>query len=108
VKGYSFFVYEGSKGVIGDLFVHPAHSSQGQYSIEERLLGHVTQVCVAPEYRGRGLGKALICMACSELQKRGCHALSLTVTEGNAPAVNLYKRMGFAIHRIFDAFVWEG
>jgi ribosomal protein S18 acetylase RimI-like enzyme len=49
-----------------------------------------------------------MCMACSELQKRGCRALSLTVTEANAPAVNLYKRMGFAIHRIFDAFVWEG
>ena len=71
-------------------------------------VGHVTQVCVAPEYRGRGLGKALLCMACGELQKRGCRALSLTVTEANLPAVNLYKHMGFSIHRIFDAFVWGG
>src|SRR5438552_16762794 len=43
VLGYTFFVYEGSKGVIGDLFVDPAHTIRGTYSIEERLLGHVIE-----------------------------------------------------------------
>ena len=257
VLGYTFFVYEGSKGVIGDLFVDPAYTSQGTYSVEERLLGHVietlqqspgvhrieaqlllhdtgrmarpfveegfrrfarlfmslplegessareiaarfpdiefkkwseeefqgaasvitaayrdhvdseindqyrtpagsmrflnnivrfpgcgtfdadsslvarskmtraalgvvlcsrvrsdvghiTQVCILPEQRGRGLGHALIELARERLQANRCRTLSLTVTEANTSAVSLYKRMGFDVKRIFDAFVWEG
>ena len=41
VVGYSFFIYEGSKGVIGDLFAdssvnNPAH-------LQEEMLGHVIE-----------------------------------------------------------------
>jgi ribosomal protein S18 acetylase RimI-like enzyme len=71
-------------------------------------VAHVTQVCLTPEQRGRGLGEALITSACWELRKRGCHSLSLTVTEANASAVMLYRRMGFSVKHVFDAFVWEG
>ena len=34
--------------------------------------------------------------------------LSLTVTEANRKAVDLYLRLGFDAPRRFDAFVWEG
>lgn len=71
-------------------------------------VGHVTQVCVVPEHRGRGIGEGLIAAAARELRRRRFQALSLTVTEGNARAVELYRRMGFAVKRVFDAFVWEG
>ena len=71
-------------------------------------VGHITQVCLAPEQRGRGLGHALIAATCGELQKQSCRTLSLTVTEANSNAVELYKRMGFTTERVFDAFVWEG
>ena len=70
--------------------------------------GHVTQVCVLPEYRGYGLGKALLAASVNNLTQRKFSALSLTVTEANAPAVDLYQRLGFANKRVFDAFVWEG
>jgi ribosomal protein S18 acetylase RimI-like enzyme len=70
--------------------------------------GHVTQVCVLPEYRGRGLGKGLLASTVRNLVQRKFSALSLTVTEANAPAVELYQRLGFETKRIFDAFVWEG
>lgn len=70
--------------------------------------GHVTQVCVLPEYRGFGLGKALLAASVRNLRQRKFSALSLTVTEANTPAVELYKRLGFETKRIFDAFVWEG
>ena len=71
-------------------------------------VGHITQVCILPEQRGRGLGHALIDLARERLQKHNCRTLSLTVTQANFSAVNLYKRMGFDVERIFDAFVWEG
>jgi len=71
-------------------------------------VGHVTQVCLVPEHRGRGIGEALIGASYTNLRKRSFGALSLTVTEANRGAVDLYKRIGFETKRVFDAFVWEG
>jgi ribosomal protein S18 acetylase RimI-like enzyme len=71
-------------------------------------VGHVTQVCVLPEHRGHGIGEGLIAASAAELRRRRFAALSLTVTEGNKRAVELYRRMGFSVKRVFDAFVWEG
>jgi ribosomal protein S18 acetylase RimI-like enzyme len=42
------------------------------------------------------------------LRNRGFSMLSLTVTEANAGAVALYRRLNFESKRVFDAFVWEG
>ena len=69
--------------------------------------GHVTQVCVLPEYRSHGIGDALMQRAAQALRKRGLRLLTLTVTEANAAAVHLYERLGFATTHTFDAFVWE-
>jgi ribosomal protein S18 acetylase RimI-like enzyme len=71
-------------------------------------VGHVTQVCVMPQYRGRRLGEALILRAAQSLQQRGATELSLTVTQANTRAVELYERLGFVKTKVFDAFVWEG
>jgi ribosomal protein S18 acetylase RimI-like enzyme len=71
-------------------------------------VGHVTQVCVLPEYRGKNVGKALMAATAANLAGRGFRSLSLTVTEANAGAVELYRRLGFSTNRLFDAFVWEG
>ena len=61
-----------------------------------------------PEYRGRGIGESLLAATEGNLQKRNFSLLSLTVTEANAGAVTLYRRLNFEMKRIFDAFVWEG
>ena len=44
----------------------------------------------------------------SNLRKRNFALLSLTVTEANARAVGLYRRLHFDLKKVFDAFVWEG
>jgi ribosomal protein S18 acetylase RimI-like enzyme len=71
-------------------------------------VGPVTQVCVLPEFRGRGIGESLLAASSNSLRKRGFTMLSLTVTEANAGAVALYRRLSFDSKRVFDAFVWEG
>ena len=71
-------------------------------------VGHVTQICILPEYRSLGIGEALLATTVANLQKRKFSLLSLTVTEANARAVALYHHLGFDTKRIFDAFVWEG
>ena len=71
-------------------------------------VGHVTQVCVLPEYRSRGIGELLLAATVANLKKRKFSMLSLTVTEANTRAVALYRRLNFDTKRVFDAFVWEG
>jgi len=71
-------------------------------------VGHVTQVCILPEYRSRHIGESLLAATSGNLKKRNFSLLSLTVTEANARAVALYRRLNFDTKRIFDAFVWEG
>jgi ribosomal protein S18 acetylase RimI-like enzyme len=70
-------------------------------------VGHVTQVCVLPEYRSHGIGKSLLACTTANLRQQKFSLLSLTVTEANARAVELYLRLGFETKRVFDAFVWE-
>jgi ribosomal protein S18 acetylase RimI-like enzyme len=71
-------------------------------------VGHVTQICLQPEYRSRGIGEALLAATTKNLRERNFRAISLTVTEANSRAIALYRRIGFAAKRVFDAFVWEG
>jgi ribosomal protein S18 acetylase RimI-like enzyme len=71
-------------------------------------VGHVTQVCVLPEYRSHGIGESLLAATTANLRKRGFTMLSLTVTEANARAVALYRHLNFESKRVFDAFVWAG
>jgi ribosomal protein S18 acetylase RimI-like enzyme len=71
-------------------------------------VGHVTQVCVLPEYRSHGIGETLLAATAANLRERKFTLLSLTVTEANHRAVELYRHLGFDTKRVFDAFVWEG
>jgi ribosomal protein S18 acetylase RimI-like enzyme len=71
-------------------------------------VGHITQVCVLPEYRSAGLGVALLAATTRSLRDRNFRAISLTVTQANDRAIALYQRIGFDSLRVFDAFVWEG
>ena len=40
IRGYCFFFYDGEKGIVGDLFVHPELAGQGQ---ERKLLEHALE-----------------------------------------------------------------
>ncbi len=71
-------------------------------------VGHITQVCVLPEYRSAGLGEVMMAASTRNLRGRGLRFISLTVTEANDRAIVLYKRIGFESTWVFDAFVWEG
>jgi ribosomal protein S18 acetylase RimI-like enzyme len=70
-------------------------------------VAHVTQLCVAKAYRGRGLGWALLDRSAEALLRAGFEAISLTVTEANEPAVRLYERFGFLSRHRFDAMAMD-
>jgi ribosomal protein S18 acetylase RimI-like enzyme len=69
--------------------------------------GHITQLCVHPAFRRRGLARILLTLAASCFARQGVPEVSLTVTEANSPAIDLYRAEGFDCVHTFDATVWE-
>lgn len=56
---------------------------------------HIDSLWVAPESRGRGLGRQLVMLAESEARRRRVRALQLTVAASNAPALRVYQSLNF-------------
>lgn len=70
-------------------------------------VAHVTQLCVSPTYRGRGLGRLLMRHCTEHLARGGFRAITLTVTEANNEAMRLYGDLGFETLHRFKAMVLE-
>lgn len=70
-------------------------------------VGHVTQLCVLPQFHRRGVGRKLLELCATSLEARGCQTITLTVTEQNVAAVHLYRRLGYHTRHRFDAMLWE-
>jgi len=69
--------------------------------------GHVTQLCVHPGFRRKGIARLLLSVASSRFARLGLTEISLTVTESNVDAIELYLSEGFRKAHSFDATVWE-
>ncbi|MFD3804547.1 GNAT family N-acetyltransferase [Streptomyces sp. NPDC058619] len=66
------------------------------YSAWNRRLT-VEDIEVAPDARGRGVGRGLMECAADFARERGAEHLWLEVSTVNAPAVHAYRRMGFSL-----------
>ncbi|WP_376876840.1 GNAT family N-acetyltransferase [Albirhodobacter sp. R86504] len=59
----------------------------------------VDGIVVRPDWRGRGVGAALVEAACIEARRRGYDFVRLDVVASNTRARALYERMGFIVTR---------
>jgi ribosomal protein S18 acetylase RimI-like enzyme len=69
--------------------------------------GHITQLCVHPGFRRQGMARLLLAVAASQFVRQGVSEISLTVTEANTEAIELYKSEGYDCLHTFDAAVWQ-
>jgi ribosomal protein S18 acetylase RimI-like enzyme len=62
---------------------------------ENQGRGDLVYLGVAPEARGRGIGRALLERGIRDTAEMGLPQMGLAVDVGNAPALRLYERAGF-------------
>lgn len=55
----------------------------------------ITNVCIAPAFRGRGLASELLTRLIDHTRQDGWHDIQLEVDAGNDAALALYRRHGF-------------
>ncbi len=79
---------------LGYLIVGP-----GGGFLTPEMHGFVWDVWVAPEHRGKGVGKFLIQWAVDWARRQGYGKLKLEVAESNVSARQLYEEMGFRPER---------
>jgi GNAT superfamily N-acetyltransferase len=91
-EGASVFVAEDGQGApLGFIHVAPLWD----YYLEESC-GHIWDIVVRPEARGRGVGRTLIAAAEEWARDRGYRLLTLNVFVENRAALRLYEALGFA------------
>ncbi|BCB02111.1 ribosomal protein S18-alanine N-acetyltransferase [Bacillus sp. KH172YL63] len=57
--------------------------------------GHITNVAVLPDYRGRGVGEALMRKLMDVAGECGARTMTLEVRVTNGAAQHLYRKLGF-------------
>jgi len=58
-------------------------------------VGYVGHLIVAQDFRGKGVGEALMGEAERICRKAGCHKLTVKTTEKHRAAFGLYKKLGY-------------
>jgi ribosomal-protein-alanine N-acetyltransferase len=58
---------------------------------------HINNVAIAPEFRGRGLGEALLEFVLRLWSGFGARRATLEVRRSNLTAINLYSKLGFTV-----------
>jgi ribosomal protein S18 acetylase RimI-like enzyme len=66
-----------------------------RYTMEHGALsGHVDDLFVRPDHRGRGVGIGLLSELLAECKRRSCGAIHVEVGNDNVAAMSIYKRLG--------------
>jgi GNAT superfamily N-acetyltransferase len=80
--------YEGDRAVGFALFYHNYSTFLGRRGM------YLEDLFVVPEYRGRGIGRALLAHVAAIAVERRCGRFEWAVLDWNEPAIGFYRQMG--------------
>lgn len=72
------------------------------------VLAHLWDIAVDPDFRGRGIGRALMGDLFEQCRRNGYKRIWSRTYEDNGPSIGLHRSVGFSI--VFtkgDSIVWE-
>ena len=72
---------------------------------EGKVVGAIHELVVLPEYRNRGIGRALVQKALEYFKSRGRDMAELWVGDENKQAIDFYKNLGFEERDRFNYWV---
>ncbi len=72
---------------------------------EGKVVGAIHELVVLPEYRNRGIGRALVQKALEYFKSRGLDMAELWVGDENKQAIDFYKNLGFEERDRFNYWV---
>jgi ribosomal protein S18 acetylase RimI-like enzyme len=90
----------------GDGGAHPVglvNCMEGFSTFACRPLVNVHDVAVLPAYRGQRVAEKMLALVEDIARERGACKLTLEVLQGNAGAIRLYQRVGFANYQLDPA-----
>lgn len=67
---------------------------------EHRLIGQLSDLWVEPDFRGRGIAKALIAEAEKRFREAGIRRMQIASISANTKAIDLYKSLGYAPYEV--------
>jgi ribosomal protein S18 acetylase RimI-like enzyme len=89
MQGEMFLVAEEAGAIVGSVMAgYEGHR------------GWINYLAVAPEYRRRGVGRALMGEAERLLRAVGCPKINLQVRAGNVEVLGFYRALGFAVDEV--------
>jgi ribosomal protein S18 acetylase RimI-like enzyme len=87
----------------GDAPVGLVNCIEGFSTFKCQPLVNVHDVAVLASHRGRGIAEQMLALAETLARERGAVKMTLEVLSGNAPAVKLYTRIGYAGYQLDPA-----
>lgn len=90
-------------GVDGEIPVGLVNCIEGFSTFACRPLVNIHDVVVLDGYRGQRVAEAMLGLAEQIARQRGACKLTLEVLQGNAGAIRLYQRVGFANYQLDPA-----
>ena len=87
----------------GDKAVGLINCIEGFSTFACKPLVNIHDVAVLPGHRGQRIGEKMLALVAEISRERGACKLTLEVLQGNAGAVKLYERVGFAGYQLDPA-----
>lgn len=78
------------------------------FSMKQEGSARIMMFAVAPEYRGRGIGRRMLSAFRTKAMMEGLRKIVLEVRDTNTGAIDFYKKNGFTVFGVQENFYNDG
>ena len=104
----SFLIAENGKAYVGYIMCKSEFGFSNFKKLGFVKKGHVVSVAVLDEFRGNGIGSALVEEAFKGVREKQCDEMYLEVRCSNTEAVKLYERLGMSVKQRLKSYYRDG